>query len=348
DFRYLYIAGGLFDGPEPCASCASGCVAGGKSCSIKSNCRWWGCWQYAGDPPGAYVRNFLDEAKGRSQIPTITYYQYLQTSGLSEGVTQIRAGQDVGFLTRYLNDWRFLLKQVGQTQALLHIEPDLWAYAQQVNENAHHIPAAVAQANPSDCSGQERSFAGLGRCMIAMVRKYAPNVKVGLHASRWSTRTAVSGNTDPSLDVGAEARKTGAFLSESGLGDFLVVDFSDRDAGYYESIGQNVWLDPTNRHLPNFHQMFVWAKVLAETVQRPLLWWQIPLGNMRLPNVKTQWRDNRVDYLFAHLDEVVTAHGFGLAFGPGEEGQTSPETDNGNLIAKAKAYAARGGQRACP
>jgi hypothetical protein len=245
-----------------------------------------------------------------------------------------------------------MLQQIGMDKALLHVEPDLWAYGMQKNTNPHNVPVAVASANATDCSTQENSFAGFGKCMIAMVRKYAPNAKVGLHASAWMTNIDVGGNTDPMLDVVGEANKAGDFLKACGAdqADFVVVEMSDRDAGYYAKQGDtHAFWDVTNATLPNFHQIFTWAKAVAERVGRPLVWWQLPVGNLNLDDTPTHYRDNRVDYLFAHTDEVVGTHAVLMAFGPGADDQTDPGTDNGNLIAKTTAYEMAGGRPiSCP
>ncbi len=353
DGRYLYLSGGLFDGSTPCASCASGCTAGGSSCANSgSGCGWWGCWQYDQDPPGQYVINFVgvNEQATPAQIPMFTYYEELQASGLSEGTTQVAALDDAAFLTRYLNDWRFVLQKIGTHVALLHIEPDFWGYVQQLNSDPHAVPAQVTTADPTDCAGYENSAAGLARCMIAMVRSYAPNAKVGLHASAWGTKIDVLGNTDPRLDVVGEAQKMATFLAALGAqdGDFIVTDVSDRDAGYYQSIGRNTWWDASNATLPDFHQAFTWMKALAEAMKLPVLVWQIPVGNMSLDNTTGAWQDNRVDYFFAHMDEVAAAHIAGLFFGAGMGGMTTPETDGGNLLAKTTAYRAAGGTKLGP
>ena len=351
DLRYVYLSGGLFDGAAPCASCAAGCSAGGQSCanSNPNGCAWWGCWQYDQDPPGAYVRDFVAGEQALSQIPMLTYYQILHASGAGEGAPEVAAAANASLMGRYLADWRFVLQAIGQSTAFLHIEPDFWGFAEQVNEDPHAIPAAVASANPTDCAGQENSIAGLGRCMIAMVRKYAPNARVGLHGSGWGTRIDVLQNESPALDVAGEADKLGAFLAGCGAGqaDFVVVDASDRDAGYYASIGQDRWWDATDATLPSFVQAFAWSRALAERVGRPVVWWQLPVGNMSLPNVSTAWHDNRVDYFFAHTAELAASHGAAMAFGAGDGNQTTPSTDGGNLVAKTQAYAAQGGQAAC-
>lgn len=351
DLRYLYLSGGIADGAGPCTSCASGCMAGGTSCANSGpGCAWWGCWQYDQVPPGDYVKQLLDKTATRQQLPMVTYYMILQAGGSAEGAAEVTKANDATFMRRYYADWRFLLQRIGQTRALLHIEPDFWGYAEQVNENPTAIPAAVASANATDCAAQPNTIAGMGRCMIAMVRKYAPNALVGLHASGWGTKIDVLSNTSMSLDVAAEARKLGTFMLAVGAGDgdFVVIETSDRDAGYYASIGQNnrTW-DPMNLTLPNYRQAMTWAKALAEQTGKPNLWWQLPLGNVMLNNTSEHWRDTRVDYFFDHPEEIAAAHGAGMAFGAGAGGQTTPETDNGHFAARVRAYAANP-QPVCP
>ena len=354
DGRYLYLSGGLFDGTAPCSSCATGCTTGGSSCSNSGGgCAWWGCWQYDQDPPGQYVLNFIgvNEKASPKQIPMFTYYQELQASGLNEGTAQVAALNDAAFLARYLADWRFVLQKIGTHVAFLHIEPDFWGYVEQLNPDPHKVPAKVASANPTDCSGNENSAAGVAQCMIHMVRIYAPNAKVGLHASAWGTNMDVFGNRDAKLDVLGEAQKIVTFLTALGAkeGDFIVSDPSDRDAGFYQKTqSRNTWWDDTNATLPNFHQAFTWTKAVAEGLGLPVLYWQIPVGNMSLDNTKYHYQDNRLDYFFGHMDEVVAAHVVGLYFGAGADGPTTPETDGGNLVAKTNAYRTTGGAKNCP
>jgi hypothetical protein len=148
-----------------------------------------------------------------------------------------------------------------------------------------------------------------------------------------------------------EAQKVADWLLACGgaESDFVVVDPLDRDAGYYETVlHRNTWWDASDRTLPHFAQAFRWAKALSERMQKPNLWWQIPVGNMGLPNTNQAYRDNRVETLFARTQEVAQAHGFGLAFGAGEEHQTTPETDRGMLYARTNALHAAGGQPPCP
>jgi hypothetical protein len=263
-------------------------------------------------------------------------------------------------MTRYYASWRFLLQKIGSETAILHIEPDFWGYAYQVNSNPQLIASQVASVNATDCAGLDNTLAGFGRCLVAMTRKYAPNAKVGLHASAWGTSYDCFKNTNASFDVTGEARKLGAFLTAVGAaeGDFVAVDALDRDADYYRLVGGSdpTW-DATNGKLPHFHQAFAWATALAESVGKPILWWQLPLGNSGQSNScpsntgfnsgRGGYKDNRVDYFFAHTDELAKAHSIGFAFGAGAGCQTTAESDGGNLVAKMKAYAQSGGQPLC-
>jgi hypothetical protein len=351
DIRYEYISGGISDGTGPCASCASGCTSAGHACSnAAGGCAWWGCYQYDQDPPGAYVRGFDATTASATppQIPMFTYYEILQVataafSGFQEGKSEItQAAVSATLMSRYYADWRFLLQQIGPSVAVLHIEPDFWGYAQQTAADPTMLPASVS-AN-ADCAALPDTIAGMGKCMISMVRKYAPHALVGLHASAWASGPDVSLNTDPTLDVAAEAKKVATFLVAAGEADadLVIVETSDRDAGYYASIGRNTAWDATNATLPDFHQNFAWVTALTEALGKPALYWQTPLGNENQDNTTNHWKDNRVDYFFAHPDELAAAHAIGAAFGAGAGDQTLPTTDGGNFVAKTKAYSQGG------
>jgi hypothetical protein len=352
DLRYLYIAGGLPDGSGPCASCAAGCSSRGTGCANGGpGCAWWGCWQYDQEPPGAYARAFVQRAKADGQLPMFTYYLLLQASGLAEGTAEVAAVNDAAFLARYLADWRFLLQQIGAEKAILHLEPDFWGYGQHLRADPAAIPAAVKAANPSDCAAEADTLAGLGRCMIAMARKHAPGARVGLHASGWGSGYDCFNNT-ACPDPAAEGAKVGAWLAAAGAGggDFIASDMSDRDAGWYAaqcSAGDAACRAVHWWTAANFDRAFTWARAAAGAAGRPVLWWQTPVGNSRQADVADHWTDNRVEYLFAHMADLATGHGVGVAFGAGAAGQTTPETDGGLLASLVTAYAGGGGTSAC-
>jgi hypothetical protein len=365
DLRYIYLAGGLFDSATPCASCASGCTASGTSCA--TGCGWWGCYN---TPPGMYATYFIENAQKASppQIPMFTYYEILQAaegtfSGFSEGSAEVtQAAASVPLMTRYFNDWRFLLQQVGQSQAMLHVEPDFWGYARQAGSPTT-LTAAVASANPTDCASLPNTIAGMGQCMIQMVRTYAPKAFVGLHASAWN----ISLNGTAGVDVTTDAKEVATFLAACGQSkaDFVVVETSDRDAGYYQTVEmQDKWWDPSDTTLPDYKQDLTWVKALTEALGTPALYWQTPVGNASQNNTMNHYQDNRVDYFFggsaaqvesappvtvpAHWSDLAAAHVIGVAFGAGDGNGTTPDTDGGHLVSLTSTYVSSGGQALCP
>jgi hypothetical protein len=355
DLRYVYLSGGLFTNTTPCTTC-------GTSCGTT----WWGCYN---TPPGAYATDFIMSAQGASpaQVPMFTYYEILQTAvatitGFQEGTAEVTvAATSTGIMTRYYNDWRFLLNTIGTTKVMLHVEPDFWGYVRQAGDPTT-LAAVVGAVNP-DCTSQPSTIAGMGQCMIAMVRKYAPNALVGLQASAWN----IADNTSSSTNVATDATAVAAMLHSCGQssGDFVVVETSDRDAGYYQLVeSQDRWWDPTDTMLPDYAQDLTWIKALTEALGVPAFYWQTPLGNSMQTNTTNHYKDNRVDYFFggsasqvesgapvtvpAHWSELAAAHVIGVAFGAGAGDQTDPDTDGGNLTSKMKAYIASGGQALCP
>jgi hypothetical protein len=340
--RYQYLAGAL----APSGGCLDPARADAHGCGSA----WWGTWQSADEPPGAFVRDFVARARAARLLPMLSYYVLLPASGAAEGAGEVHAVADAGFLRRYLDDFRFLLAQLGCERALVHVEPDFWGYAQQEairsGGDATTLPAAVRSANPLDCADQPDTVAGLGRCMIAMARRWAPNARIGLHASGWATRVDCVNNRSASLDVAAKGAETGAFLAACGAAeaDFVAADLADRDAGWRAAQGQDLWLDAANEVLPDFEQAFRWSRAVSDAVGRPLVWWQLPVGNMGLPDAPGAWRDNKVQYFFDHPADVVASGAIAVAFGAGEASQTTPDTDGGYLAARAGALAAAGGQ----
>jgi hypothetical protein len=349
DLRYQYLAGVL--APDPA------CLAPGRAKAEGCGTEWWGTWQWDQLPPGRFVSDLVSATAAAGLRPMFTYYLLLPAAqrwlGISEGAPEVTvAMRDRAFMTAYLDDFRFFLRQVGSAPAVIHIEPDLWGYAQgaarDAGVDAHGLMAAVASANPTDCSAAEDSVAGLGRCMISMVRTYAPGALVSLHGSAWASGIDCVSNRSASIDVAAEARRTADFLLGAGgnCADLVVVDLSDRDAGWYQVQvpPRDSWLDATDATLPSFTQAFAWSRALADRAGKKVLWWQVPVGNMSLGNACGAWQDNKLDYFFDHPDRVVAGGAAGMAFGSGATCQTDPDSDGGHLRGRAAALAGTGGQ----
>ncbi len=338
DIRYRYLAGEV-PAPGTCASCASGCSIGGTSCANSGpGCAWWGCWQYDVPPPGRYVADFVTATRAAHAIPMISYYVWFSVAGNVEGAPEIAALTDGTRTRRYLADWRFLCNTLRATDTgpvILHVEPDLWGYAEQVNQDPSMIPAAVSAAGLSECAGLPDTVAGFARCMLAIARADAPAALVAFHASAWGAGDDALYTTNAGFDVNAHADRTAAFMRALGAadGDLVVIEMSDRDAGF-----NHHWFDATNATVPNYTRALAWQSRLGTDLGLATLYWQVPYGHTGLPDICDRYQDNRVEYFFAHPGEFAAAGTLGIAFGAGANCQTTPSSDDGFFVSHAMGY----------
>ncbi|MGW2718405.1 RICIN domain-containing protein [Streptomyces sp. NPDC001492] len=299
---------------------------------------WWGCWTGSTTSPGTYV-TYRDTVatqatyKGspRPQKMLWTWYSLRDlgdAAGEGDGPGEVKAINRTDLLTRYLNDYRFFLQKIGTSHDAIDLEPDFWGYVRSLG-NPHQVPAQVTASNPTDCGSQENSATGLAQCLIAMAHKYAPNTAVGLHLSCFDWQTNTQACVKDYADLGAKNA------------DFLVTDVSDRDAGWYAQPAHggsdHFWNDQKAAAALGFY------KTMSESVGKPVVLWQIPVGNMAQNNTFQHYQDDKVDWFFSHMDQVANAHVDALLFGSGQQEQTTPETDGGNLINKTIAYHNSGG-----
>ncbi|MEU4872693.1 RICIN domain-containing protein [Streptomyces sp. NPDC021608] len=299
---------------------------------------WWGCWGGNTTAPGnqvtwqdAQAAKATYQGKPRPQKYLWTWYSLRDlgdAAGEGDGPGEVKAINRLDLLTRYLNDYRFFLQKIGNSHDMIDLEPDFWGFARSLG-NLHQVPSQVSGANPTDCGSQENSAAGLARCLISMAHKYAPNTEVGLHLSCFDWQSNLQKCVKDYADLGAKNA------------DFLVSDVSDRDAGWYAQPAHggsdHFWTDQKAAASLKF-----W-KTMAESVGKPVVLWQIPVGNMAGNNTPGHFKDDKVDWLFGHMDQVANAHVAGLLFGAGWTEQTTPETDGGNLIRKTTALHDAGG-----
>jgi hypothetical protein len=299
---------------------------------------WWGCWNGSTTAPGTYV-TWRDakaaqetyQGKPRPQRFLWTWYSLRDlgdAAGQGDGPGEVKAVNRADLLTRYLNDYRFFLQKIGTSHDMIDLEPDFWGYVRSLGD-PRQVPAQVTAANPTDCGSQENSAAGLAQCLISMAHKYAPNTAVGLHLSCFDWQQNTPQCVEDYAHLGAQNA------------DFLVSDVSDRDAGWYAQPAHggldNFWTDQKAAERLAFY------KTMAESVGKPVVLWQIPVGNMAQNNTLNHYKDDKVDWFFAHMDQVANAHIAALLFGPGQQEQTTVETDGGNLISRTIAYRNSGG-----
>jgi hypothetical protein len=280
---------------------------------------------------GTFVNILADSADAKSVTPMYTLYMM---ASIGDGNLSGLAMDS--FMEPYWDGVRLLFERIAAfgKPALVHVEPDFWAYAQQMSDgNPAGLPVHVTALVP-ECAGLSNDLAGLGRCILRLGRMLAPQAVIGFHASRWAGSTA----------------DMVAFLDGVGAGeaDVIVQDMLDRDAGCFEAHvdpncqrndGPWYW-DESNQTSPNFHEYLAWAKAISAGLGKPIVWWQVPFG---VPSATPggdagQYRDNRVHYVFSHVAEFVAAGGLGITFGVGAGNQTYITTDGGQFRNAVGAY----------
>jgi hypothetical protein len=279
--------------------------------------------------PGGYFAQIIanvDVEKGATPMSSVW-----AITGQGEGTFGVLT--DDGYMGPYWEAAKLLMQRYGELKkpAIVHLEPDFWAYAQQ---HSAGDPSKMAAHLHADCNGLPQDLTGMARCWVQLARENAPQVLVGLHASEWA---AGSGT------------EVGEFLNELGAGetDLVVIDMLDRDAGCFEDgklpqcqRGGEFYLDETNAKSPNYKERLTFAKQVHDATGKPILWWQLPFGvpSSTPGGTPGHFRDNKVSYVFSHIQEFVDAGGLGAAFGAGAGDQTYITTDGDQFKKAVTAY----------
>ena len=272
---------------------------------------------------GTFVNILTDTAAAHGTVPMFTLY-----SMAAQGENNLGVLTDANYMGPYWDGAKLLFERLAEfgDPSVVHLEPDFWAYAQQAASDPSQQQVLVGSILP-ECEDQPDTMAGMGHCLVSLARDISPETLVGFHASAWA-------NGDPA-EVARYLKDVGADQA-----DMVIVEMLDRDAGCFEAAvdpacqrGGNFYLDATNQTSPNFHEHLTWAKQISDGVGKPLLWWQMPFGvPSDTPGGEAgRYRDNKVKYLFEHVNEFVEAGGVGAAFGVGAGNQTYIDSDDGQF-----------------
>lgn len=296
------------------------CVA--NNCQINnspSNQCGWPDWNTG----GTFVNVITDSSDAHGVTPMFTLY-----SMATCGENNFNSLVNDAYMGPYWDSAKLMYQRLAAfgKPAIVHLEPDFWAFAEQhaPGGDPTKIPVHVS-ALAADCASLPDDLTGMGQCLLKLGRQYAPKAVIGFHASEWA---------GPPDQASAFLNKVGA-----GTADVIVVDTLDRDAGCFESgtdpncQGRGTtgfYWDETNTTSPNFHDHLAWATAIHNGVNLPVLWWQTPFGvpSATAGGTAGHYRDNRVHYVFNHIDEFVAAGGVGAVFGTGAGNQTYIDSDN--------------------
>src|SRR3954453_8813753 len=280
----------------------------------------WSTW----NPGGSFVTRYVSESRAAGLVPVFTYYQLLQSSAASCGGGEDKADlcrlRDAGVMRAYWADLRLALRRMkGSRPVVLHVEPDLWGYLEP--------------------PGKGRLAARFARRVIALRDRYARNVALAYHASVWGTKEDPTYSKPPVAHMAAlGARSASWYRSLRARFDLVFHDVADRDAGFREKIlgdgGASRWWPA------DFTRRDAYLRALSRGTRRPVVVWQVPLGNSTLDDTWTPFRDNRVEGWLgdgAALTRLRDAGVVALLFGAGADGDTTAQTDGGVFLRLAPA-----------
>lgn len=331
-FRYQYLAAGVNTG------------------------NGWRYWQEAEAPPGIFVSRYIDESIAQGMTPVFTYYMIFQSlpgAGGGEQSAVLANLNNAATMQAYWADLTLFFQRAAaypNTRVVLHVEPDMWGYVQQVSgsDNAANVSAKVGSTGLPALAGLPDNVAGLAQGIVRLRNTIAPNVTLGYHVSVWGTGVDIALSDPSDGDVDTLGNRAGAFYNSLGAQfDVAFGEFTDRDSAYMQNVQgkgpQSWWNDEDFGRHARFISRFV-----ATSGKRMVLW-QIPFGNTKfraLNNTHRHYQDNRVEWLLdeparTHLASYVNAGAIGFFFGAGSgdvtdasdaagDGVTNPAPINGN------------------
>jgi len=329
DYRYQYLAGGVNTG------------------------QGWETW----NPNGTFALNYARESDQQGYIPMFPYYELFQSSGscnsCNENQKNLTNLNTPATMRAYYQNFALLMKRLGPgtfdgiqgfgKTAVINVEPDFsggytvqavnnprvcFSFCSGPGNDPSLLRAAVASSGFADVAGIPDTYTGFTLALAHLRDLYAPNVLIGYEVSPWAPGTDIGADPNPNLDGAGLGQQVGIFLNQLGPHDVLFNDPLDRDAGQYKAqFGQNRWWDRLNVKYPNFirWEQFIHGAAVADG-NKPMLLWQVPVGNQYFQsenNTDGHFQDNRAEYIFGHVQELMDAGIIGALFGAGNAGNTT-------------------------
>jgi hypothetical protein len=282
-------------------------------------------------PPGDDLEGYrwfivhkAEVARSVGALPVYTFYQLLQI-GQGEGLTgsepevvqAVLASQPL--MRTYFDNFILVLQTVADIPppVIVHVEPDswgfmMWAMGIEGNDDPASVPVQVAGSGHPDVSGFPDNAAGLGQALVALRDAYAPQARLGWHASNFR--------------VGTRPEVVASFFSQMGDWDALVGEHP------HNELDETRWWEPWDETLVETNLQ--WFAGVTGPSGLPILLWQLPIGT-------EDWHLFGNDGDTAMLRRFAEAGVVGLLFehqGPGDDPDafralgelgTTPPADSG-------------------
>jgi len=191
-FRYQYLAGGVNTG--------SGWATRNSGSS--------------------FVTSYVNDSVAHHVLPVLTYYMIRQAApGNAEAEV---AGvfdnlRSTATMHAYWQDIELLFRRLGafSSPIVVHVEPDLWGYAEQASskDSAPSVSARVAATGLPELAGLPDTIAGFAQAQVRLRDTLAPNVLLGYHLSVWGTNVDIALSGPSRAHPGDATRGTGSMRS---------------------------------------------------------------------------------------------------------------------------------------
>jgi len=278
-------------------------------------------WETWNSPPGQFATFYMRDSDSIGAIPVFTYYELLQSLPSTGGTELDRDYSNLNntsTMKAYYTNFALLMtmaKAFGKP-VVVHVEPDLFADMEQkaAGGNASAVSASVASSSYTGLGALPNTFQGFTWALLTLRNAIAPNVILATHASAWASGVDIGLNTDPTLNLAANADTVAAFLNSAGIAanptgttfDVVFNDVADRDSG----TPSGHWWDRNDTNLPDFKQWLTWITELHAKTARQMVVWQVPVGNQYFDTMNQtpgHYQDNRAEYFFGHITELRNA-----------------------------------------
>ena len=331
DYAYTYLGGG-----------------------VNTTGAWWNSWGANGSFPIGYGSSAL--AHGYIPV-FIYYTLLGSNGSCNSCGGQQKAFSDLnnaGLMQSYYQNFTLLMQRLstrtyGGVQGLgrisvVDVEPDLSGFVEQAvnggscygyckgqGNSPTNMTASVASSGDPDVAGYPNTFQGFSWALLHLRDLYAPNVKLAVHVSDWATNTDIGSDTSSTVNATTLGQEAGSFAGQSGAVtspagtstyDLVFNDPSDHDAGWQSTVNHNnnTWWDRNNVTFPNFHRWEAYISAIHQATGKGVMAWQVPMGNQYFDtenNTTDHYQDNRVEYFFSHVGELVQAGLVASLFGQG-------------------------------
>lgn len=293
-----------------------------------------------------FVEDYIRESRAAGLTPVFTFYEIRQSEpgGSMAEVEGVLANlRNRSTMRAYFENLRELMRRIASTgpgPVVVHVEPDMWGYLQAgFGDDAGRAPVEVGSTGLPELAGLPDSAAGLAQAMLRLRDRGAPQVTLGYHVSIWGTGKDITISDESPAAVDALAARAATFYRSLGASfDVLFGEFADRTSGFAVAGGgdRSAWWNAADfrRHARFFGGVHA-------ALARPVVLWQIPLGNTVMRSVNNtpgHFQDNRVEWLLSprngwgHLRTYRDAGVVALLFGAGQGGDTTTSDGAGDGV----------------